>query len=304
MLEYTSSTVQDVDGFAIDNNFDEVRGDPRGCCGVGLNYGPITAVIAKGSDIWEQRGQFLFQLENDNNCPTANTGWCLVELDDNPTTILVAAGGNGQLYQLHSDGSLWQSTGACFHCWTRLDDNPLTFTMVAGAGKLFQAHTDGTVWKSTGSCFHCWEKIDNRPLDPNSFVTSLALDTTGTLYELRDSFDPSGTTLESAAIYKGLGQFSWQGISFGLLAIKLMANSRLYQQDEVIAPLFYQSSSNSWQQIPGNPGFILAPGGNSDALYTEHTDGSVFVFTPESGHWVMLSGPTSAGQLLSQPVQV
>jgi hypothetical protein len=72
----------------------------------------------------------------------------------NPATTAIAASG-GNLYQLHSNGQIWKSTGvACSSTscpgWTMLDDNPLAAAIVADGSNLYELHSSGTVWKPTG----------------------------------------------------------------------------------------------------------------------------------------------------------
>jgi hypothetical protein len=54
------------------------------------------------------------------------------------------------LFQLHSDGSLWQYTGPPVTGWQLLDNNPATTSIVARGGTLYQMHGDGSIWKYTG----------------------------------------------------------------------------------------------------------------------------------------------------------
>src|ERR1019366_2686538 len=68
-------------------------------------------------------------------------GW--VELDNNPITAFIAAGG-GKLYQVHTDGTIWSYTGpACSgsSCpgWVKIDDNPITEAIGMGGRSLSDA---------------------------------------------------------------------------------------------------------------------------------------------------------------------
>lgn len=62
------------------------------------------------------------------------------------------------MFQLHKDGSVWQSTEtACQNgfCpgWAKLDGNPATAEIAASGLTVFQRHKDGTVWRySPPSC--------------------------------------------------------------------------------------------------------------------------------------------------------
>jgi hypothetical protein len=75
-------------------------------------------------------------------------GW--FTLDNNPATTAIAAGGPGELYKLHSDGSIWQYNGFLFS-WEKLDNNPATVRIVASNGELYQLHHNGSLWRYTGT---------------------------------------------------------------------------------------------------------------------------------------------------------
>ncbi len=76
-----------------------------------------------------------------------------------------------ELYQTHTDGSIWKSTGIpCSRgsCpgWIELDNNPNMYMIAAGGGALFEMHFDGSIWWyvgpacSGGSC-PGWVELDN-----------------------------------------------------------------------------------------------------------------------------------------------
>ncbi len=77
------------------------------------------------------------------------------------------------LYQTHSDGSIWQYTGKPCNrvsCpgWIKLDNNPNMTMIAAGGGALFEMHKDGSIWWYTGpacSGGSCpgWVELDNNP---------------------------------------------------------------------------------------------------------------------------------------------
>jgi peptidyl-Asp metalloendopeptidase len=78
--------------------------------------------------------------------------------------------GAGTVFQLHKDGSIWQSTGqpcaAACPGWTELDDNPRAVAIAAGLLTVYQLHKDGSIWRSTGvactSATSCrgWTELD------------------------------------------------------------------------------------------------------------------------------------------------
>jgi hypothetical protein len=88
------------------------------------------------------------------------------------TSVLSTAWGQ-QLYQTHSDGSIWQYTGtpckgASCPGWIELDNNPNLSMIAAGGGALFEMHKDGSIWRYTGpacSGGFCpgWAELDNNP---------------------------------------------------------------------------------------------------------------------------------------------
>jgi hypothetical protein len=88
------------------------------------------------------------------------------------STVSMAWGQN--LYQTHSDGSIWVYTGTpCTHVscpgWIELDNNPNMSMIAAGGGALYEMHKDGSIWWylgpacSGGSC-PGWVEIDDNPL--------------------------------------------------------------------------------------------------------------------------------------------
>jgi len=84
---------------------------------------------------------------NGNVCP----GW--QELDNNPSTVQIVAGG-AQLYELHQTGSIWWFTGqTCANgtCpgWTQIDNNQ-AIEIFGYGGQLYQWRQDLSLWQFTG----------------------------------------------------------------------------------------------------------------------------------------------------------
>lgn len=141
--------------------------------------------------IWRATGT---QCSGDS-CP----GWQM--LDNNPRSkySLAADNDNNKLYQLHApklfqlhnNGSIWQSIGQSCEgdsCggWQRLDNNQRTKAITASGGKLYQLHDNGRIWQSTGqpcSGENCpgWIMIDNNPR------TKAIVSSGGQLYQLHDN---------------------------------------------------------------------------------------------------------------------
>ncbi len=84
------------------------------------------------------------------------------------------------LYQMHTDGSIWQYNGGGFHNWIQLDNNPKAKYIVARGSDLYQVHTDGSLWQYDGGGFHSWSRLDN---NPNTI--GVAAGGHGNVYELR-----------------------------------------------------------------------------------------------------------------------
>lgn len=255
------------------------------------SFGTLLAVFARGTDIYEQRdntaNMFLLQLTwSPGGCVTA-TGWCLVELDDNPSTLTGVAGGNGQFYQTHVNGTIWQLNGICFHCWTQISNPNMGDQITAGDGKLF-ASNGQTAWKYAGTPFS-WTTIDQTP------TQNIAVSPTGVLYEIR-----------ATTIAQGLSAFHWVTIytntsneNTGLIE----AGERTYQDTETNSGgigniLIYNGNFNSpsWSLLPPLPATADQggqPGTTSDALYVVLDNGSVWQYTPESGIWQEFSPPVA-----------
>lgn len=260
------------------------------------SFGGSLFVLARGTDIYEERGHFLFQLLwSPGSCVTA-TGWCLVELDDNPDTTVMAAGGNGLFYQAHRDGTVWQLNGICFHCWTQIaNPNMALGSITAGDGKL--AVSNGvTTWKYNGTPF-AWTTIDQPALGVSELVASPG----GVFYEGRVGNPP--------AFVQGLSAFHWVTIYQNANAGTIFAGRRTYL--ETVNPSTFKESglfiynenvSNPiWTALPSLPSSTLPssilesiePGTMSDALYIVLSDDSVWQYTPESGIWQEFSPPVA-----------
>jgi hypothetical protein len=266
---------------------------------VSSQFGPVSAVLARGNNVYEWRRKlvgeqfqkFLFAIAY-GGC-TTSTGYCLTELDDNPHTFLAAAGTVG-FYQAHSDGSVWQLTGRCYHCWKQIDNHP-SHDLVASS-HLYETRTDGTVWRYNGTPFN-WTEVDNNPMSTD---LSLAIDTHNVLYELTQVL--SNGQLVSSSVLKGYGPFNFQPIDTVHLTGRIVADSRLYQWSDA-GILIYQGGT-SWgvASLPPSSTRDVEAGAASDAVYWELSDHSVWQFTPQGGT-VEISIPAPALQM-SRPLWV
>jgi hypothetical protein len=80
----------------------------------------------------------------------ASSGW--LELDNNPDLKMIASG-EGLLFELHKDGSIWWYVGpACSggYCpgWVELNNNPLAVTIGAGPKRSERFGFGSSPWKS------------------------------------------------------------------------------------------------------------------------------------------------------------
>jgi hypothetical protein len=77
------------------------------------------------------------------------------------------------LYQTHTDGTIWQYTGtpcsgrSCSG-WVELDDNPELKMIAVGGGALYELHQNGSIWgyvgpACTGNSCPGWVELDNNP---------------------------------------------------------------------------------------------------------------------------------------------
>jgi hypothetical protein len=88
-------------------------------------------------------------------------------------TSMVSMAWGQELYQTHSDGSIWEYTGAPCDgrlCpgWIKLDNNPNMSMIAAGGGALYEMHKDGSVWwyvgpACSGSSCPGWVELDDNP---------------------------------------------------------------------------------------------------------------------------------------------
>jgi hypothetical protein len=265
-------------------------------------FGNITAVFARGDDLYEVRQPFLFKIVQ-GGCSNTATGYCLTELDDNPTTSSVATGGSGFLYQTHTDGTVWQLTGVCYHCWTLIDNN--SAIQIVTAAHLYERRSNDTVWRYNG-CGNstCWTEIDS-----NSTIFDIEVATNGVLYERRAVF--SGGNFVNSSVLKGIGPFNFQALDTTDLTDDIIASTRLYQVNQLnntqSSPqtiLLYTGGNPAWQNIGPAATTVLGelePGAGSDALYEVQGHDSIWEFTPASNTWTEIQAPTSQDVTLSEP---
>jgi hypothetical protein len=281
LYKFTDSEVWGLNGTSSDVIDDNQIGLTNGNQ-VSGQFGKVFAVLAHGSTVYEWRQklvgevsqQFLFAVVY-GGC-TTTTGYCLTELDDNPNTSLASAGTVG-LYQAQYDGSVWQLTGLCLHCWTKIDTHPsdeLVAELVAGI-RLYETRADGSVWRYNGTPFN-WTQVDNNPTN-----AGLTIDTHNVLYELSRVF--SNAQLVSSSVLKGYGPFNFHAIDKVDLTASIVADSRLYQVRDDGIILMYQGGT-SWKFVSSpNSLYHVVAGAASDAVYWELSDHSVWRYTLAGG---------------------
>ena len=167
--------------------------------------------------------------------PTSCPGW--VEIDHNPTDVQISAGA-GSVFQLLSNGQIWEWTGAnCFSgCpgWIELDNDPAARAIAAGSGWLYELLSNGSIWRSTGvpcngsSCTG-WVQLDN-----NSATKAIA---------------PGGGTV-----------------------FQLHSNGSIWRSTGVACS---GTSCTGWTELDNNPASI-AISANASTVYSLHSDGSIW----------------------------
>ena len=137
-------------------------------------------------------------------------------LDNNPETTDIVAGGS-ELYQLHRNGRIFESTGqACTgnSCpgWRMLDNNPHTRSLSAAAGVLYQRHNDGAIvaatavpvratvvaagsdWTTTAARLRSKRRIRARGLVAAAAVNAMTMSAVTITCDNGDHVDPASVT--------------------------------------------------------------------------------------------------------------
>jgi hypothetical protein len=264
---------------------------------VSNQFGPLTAVLARGNNVYEWRQQlvgqqvqnFLFAIVF-GGCTTP-TGYCLTELDNHFTTFSAAVGTN-KLYQIRTDGTVWQSNGFCLGCWTEIDTHGGS---LLADSHLYQVRSDRTIWRYNGIPFN-WTEVASNPTVND---VSLAIDTNGVVYELPQVL--KNGEVVSSSVLEGFGPFNFQPLDTVDVTGKIVADSRLYQVRSGGSILIYQGGT-SWGSVwsANSQTRDVEPGAASDAVYQSFSDNSVWEFTPEAGI-VEISNPFPDLVQMSRP---
>ena len=188
-----------------------------------LDHNPVTvAIVADGDDLLPApHGWFDLAVPGGSRSP-AGENWTTTWLRCN------SPASGGHLYQLHTDGTIWQYLGQPITGWRELDHNPVTVAILAdgddlyqlhirmvrsgstwgqpitgwreldhnlatvqltaSGGHLYQLHTDGTIWQYLGQPITGWRELDHNP------VTVAILADGDDLYQLHIRMVRSGST--------------------------------------------------------------------------------------------------------------
>ena len=216
-------------------------------------------------------------------CQAACRNW--LELDENSATSSISAG-DGTVFQLHKDGSIWRSTGqpctsytAC-PGWTKLDDNPRAVSISAGDGSVFQLHKDGSIWQSTGqpctSATACpgWTELDDNP------ATVAINAATVNLYQRHKDgslWRSTGQPCTSATACPG-----WTELDDNASTVGMSGGAYFYQRhsdgsiwESTGQPCVRAALCPGWTELDDNPGTVAISAGLF-TVYQLHKDGSVW----------------------------
>jgi Peptidase A4 family len=198
-----------------------------------------------------------------------------------------------QVFQRHSDGSIWVSNGdgcqsaAVCAGWQELDNNPVTKSIKAGAGTVLQLHKDGSIWEWTGgSCLgnplvcRNWAELDENPATTSISVGS------GTVYQLH----------KDGSIWRSTGQPctsptacpGWTKLDNNPRTASISAGDgtvfQLHKDGSIWRstgkPCTNGASCRGWIELDDNPAAVAIDAA-SFKLYQRHKDGSLWLWTGE-----------------------
>jgi hypothetical protein len=204
------------------------------------------------------------------------------------------------LYQTHSDGSIWQYTGPQCNrvsCpgWVELDNNPSLSMIATGGGALFEMHQDGSIWWYVGpACSQglCpgWVELDNNPMS-----VAIGAGTNGTPYEVHqdgslweyngvvctDGTCPGWTELQTDSTQGGVAFQAHYGVNGAILAALNQVDNCNFGNLSV-----FGGTPNSWTEIDQN-GYRFAVGATS--LYEFELGGEIRQYNPPpAGDWLTI----------------
>ncbi|HKS98971.1 MAG TPA: G1 family glutamic endopeptidase [Rugosimonospora sp.] len=185
------------------------------------------------------------------------------------------------VFQLHSDGTIWASTGAgCSgsSCpgWFLLDNNPATVQIAAGAGSVFQRHSDGSIWEWTGTpcSTGCpgWALLDN-----NRATTSISAGS-GTVFQLHSD----GSIWRSTGVPCNTSCPGWTELDNNPAAKAIAAGAGTVFQLHTDGSIWRSTgvacsgaSCPGWTELDNNPAGVGIVA-SSSTVYQLHSDGSIW----------------------------
>ena len=265
-------------------------------------------------------------------CIAPGSGW--LELDDNSDSVRLLADFD-QLYQMHSDGTIWSYTGPPHSGWIKLGGDDNTQSITASNGNLYRLQKNGQILKFVGigsptpGPHNPWLEIDN---DPNAveivadgasiykrtdsggvFVNSgvpgtpwLQLDNAGArkivasggnLYQLQ-----TGRILKySKSFLPGHRPHSnWRELDSNPHSADIIADGGLLYQihDTQVIWKYVGPPHTGWVQVDNNPDSrkIVASGGN---LYQMHVTGRMWKYTGSGLIWVQIDANGDTRDIVS-----
>lgn len=221
----------------------------------------------------------LYQLHYDGTIwQYTGTGW--LEVDKNPLAIAIAVDSNGIVYQLHTDGSIWQYTGPPITGWLKIDKNPRAIALATdGQGRLYQFHNDGSIWLYQGVPITGWQELDNNPK-----ASGIAADGSGDLFEMH--------TDGSIWLYQGVPMTGWLELDNNPKAVAIAADGggNFYQLHNDGSIWLYQGPPlTGWLKIDNNPKAVAIAADSNGNFYQLHNDGTIWIYTgPPLTGWAQI----------------
>ncbi len=221
------------------------------------------------------------------------------------------------LYQLHSDGAIWQYVSSSATGWVKLNQNSATVAIAAdGNGNLYQLDNNGNVYRFTGTTTApSWQLIDAfagnialavsgngqvyllhtdgaiflytgtphswQQLDHNPTTRSITVDTSGNLYQ----FHSNGSIWK----YVGPPITGWARLDNNpaTVAIAANGNGNLYQlhNNGAVYRFTGTTTAPSWQLIDAFAGNIALAVSQNNQVYLLHTNGYIYIYTGTPHSW-------------------
>jgi hypothetical protein len=283
----------------------------------------LAGVACAGTKALAQEIDTVYQLRSDgtirqNTC-SGNTCQGATLLDNNPAASSITSG-DGGLFQMHSNGSIWHYTGqpcTSTGCpgWAELDNNSQTRTIAAGgfsAPYLFQLHFSGSLFQSTGAPCNSSGCLGWVELDSNLITQIVAAGGTQFLC-FQTSCPPNIPPLVQLHSDGSIWQYTgtpcnstscpgWQKLDNNPAAVKIFGFAdggggtgsifQLHSDGSIWRYTGQPCSGNScpgWKNIASAPSAkIIMTAETSGRLFVMNNDGSVWELTTSSG-WVELN---------------